>query len=918
MKKHSRILAIVLVAAMLLPGIVQAAPLVSKDVETTKAVRLGGETRTQTAILTSKEAYKDGGAETAVLVGYSGEVDALAGSLLASSKKAPVLISDKTKLSQEIKDEFKRLGTKNVYILGGEKAVASSIENELKTLGLKITRLAGSDRYDTAAKVAKEVKGKVANKIFLASGEEVRLADALAIAPVSAKDNIPVLLTVNSKSVPKVTMDLVKELGVKEIEIVGGQLAISDEVKKSFTGIKFDRVAGKDRWETAVEIGQKHFKRPDKAIVVYGLKYSDALVGGYLGAMKNAPILLSNIKDTSETSLRFLEENIKFAYVLGGLKVVSGDLFNKIAQLVGLDKDKLTITLLATTDVHGNIYNWSYEDGKETKDTGLAKVHTIVKEVRKENPNTILVDAGDLIQGTILTDEVYTKKIDKINPMIDSLNFMNYDAMVLGNHEFNFGLGVVERLTKDANFPVLAANIYNKKDGSNYAQAYTIIEKAGIKIGVLGLTNPNIARWDGSKVKDLEFKGMNEVASKYIKKLEGKNVDLIVAMGHAGVEQEYVEGDAMRLVIENNPQIDAAIVGHTHGSVSQTIGTTIIGGARDRGKEVIRIDIDLKKIDGKMQVIDKEVELIKTENYEASEELKEYTKVYHKTTLDFIKEEISIASEDFQPVNEVKGIPEGQLRDTPVIDLINQVQLEATGADISGSALFANDADINKGPITYADLFKIYKYPNTLVMTEITGQELVNYMEWSAKYYNTYKDGDVTISFNPNIRAYMYDMFAGVDYKVDISKAPGQRIVDLKFKGQAVKPEDKFKLVINNYRYDGLKNEKIISGEPIFESDPVSSRELIAKHIEKLGTIEPKLDNNWEIIGIDLNHPLRAYIIKEVNEGRIVLPTSEDGRTPNVKSLNVYELIKEGKIPPAVLEEYGLDSEGNVKKALAS
>ncbi len=196
----------------------------------------------------------------------------------------------------------------------------------------------------------------------------------------------------------------------------------------------------------------------------------------------------------------------------------------------------------------------------------------------------------------------------------------------------------------------------------------------------------------------------------------------------------------------------------------------------------------------------------------------------------------------------------------------------------------------------------------------MTGKELKDYMEWSAAYYNTYKPGDVTISFNPNIRGYKYDMFQGVDYKIDISKPEGERIVDLKFKGKPVKPDDKFKLAINDYRYSGLYNEGIIKGEPIFESDPISMRSYIAQYIEEVKTIEPKVDNNWEIIGADLDHPLRDYIINEVNEGRIEIPVSEDGRSYNAKALNVYELIEEGVIPEEVLKEYGIAKEENGKK----
>ena len=882
-----------------------------KAMKETDVERLAGERRVQTAIKTSQEAYKDG-AGTVVLAGYNGEVDALAGTLLASSKNAPALLTVKDKLTDDVKAEIKRLGAKNVYVLGGKNVLAPAVETQLKGLGLTVKRLGGKDRFDTAAMIAKEVKGK-SDKIFLASGESERLADALAIAPVSAMKNAPVLLVQNNKKLPKVTMDAIKAMGVKEIEFVGGEKAISDSIKGDFKEIKFDRVSGDNREKTALAIANKYFKGTDKAIVVYGWKYADALVGGYLGKMINAPILLTGTDNISNETLAYLGDNTDSAYVLGGKKVVSTYVLNKIVNAVGPmvpGEDEMTLTILGTTDIHGNIYNWSYENEKETNNSGMTKVHSVIKEVRAENPNTILVDAGDLIQGTILTDEVYTKDLSKVNPMADVFNYIEYDAMTLGNHEFNFGLDVVNKFKKDAKFPVLSANIFNKADESNFAEPYTIVERNGLKVGILGLTTPNIPRWDGSKVTSLSFKGMDEAADMYIDEMYEKGADIIVTVSHAGLGQEYQAGDDMRTVLEKHPDISAAVVGHTHASVKETVGTTIVGGARSNGREVIRIDIDLKKKDGKWETLGKSVDLIQVEKYEVSKELEDYAKDYHQATLEFIKGEFGTASEDFQPKNEIKGIPEGYIKDTAVMDLINQIQLDDSGADVSAAALFSDDSDIKKGPITYADIFGIYRFPNTLVMVEATGQELINYMEWSVKYFNTYKDGDLSISFNPKVRSYLYDMFAGVDYKIDLSKPAGERITDVMFKGKPLKMDETLKLVVNDYRYSVLKNDKILSGEPIYLSDPVSSRELIAKHIKELGTISPKVDNNWEITGIDLNHPLRDYIIGEVNAGRIELPKSEDGRTSNVKALNVYELIKDGTIPESVLKDKGLDSQG--------
>jgi len=569
------------------------------------------------------------------------------------------------------------------------------------------------------------------------------------------------------------------------------------------------------------------------------------------------------------------------------------------------ESEELNITVLGTTDMHANIFNWSYEDGREKDDIGIVKVYSVVEEIRKENPNTLLIDNGDTIQGTILSDDLYNTKKELPHPVIDVMNLMKYDAMTLGNHEFNFGIDMVKKIEKEAQFPILAANVKYNKDDSYFVKPYVITEVAGVKVGILGLTNPNIPRWDGPKVTELKFENMADAAEKHIKDLKEKS-DIIIATAHAGFEDEYGK-DSAKEIIERCPEISALLVGHSHATVKERFKDTVVGGARDAGRQVVRFDLSLKKDKDNWVLSDNKVEIIDVKDYKASEELKEYAKEYHKKTLDFLVDIIGVAAADFAPPSEIKGIPEAQIRDTAVIDLINEVQLKATGADIAAAALFQPNSNIKAGNITYASIFDIYKYPNTLVGIEINGKELKDYMEWSAKYYNTFKPGDINISFNPNIRGYNYDMFQGVEYKVDISKPEGQRIVDLKFKDKSVEDTDKFKLAINNYRYGGLKNMGIISGEPYFESDPKSLRSYIADYIREKGEISPKVDNNWEIIGADFNDPyneytigelkLREYIINEINKGNIVIPSSEDGRTYNVKSINTQDLIKEGLIP---------------------
>lgn len=566
------------------------------------------------------------------------------------------------------------------------------------------------------------------------------------------------------------------------------------------------------------------------------------------------------------------------------------------------DTNNMKLTVLGTSDMHGTITSWSYEGNTDTKDRGLIRVKTAVDSVKKENPNTLLIDNGDTIQGTILTDDLYNKDMSVKNPMMEMMNYIGYDAMTLGNHEFNFGLDTVEKIKKDAKFPILAANIYIKKDGKNFATPYTVKTVNGVKVGILGLSNPGIKSWDASKVTSLEFKHMGEEAKKYVKILKEKEkVDVIVVSAHSGLgaDSQTDGSDMAKLIAEYCPEVTVMITGHTHKAETNTINGVLVASPTSAAVDMVRFDLNLTKVNGKWTVNDKAASLIDLKKLDAEPGAVKVAEPSHTKTMNFLKNIIGKATGEFQPDSEIPGIPEGQIRDTAVIDLVNKVQMYYTNSAVSAAALFKSDSNLPYGDLNYANIFDIYKYPNTLIGVEVTGAQLKKYMEWSAAYYNTYKPGDVTISFDEKIRSYNYDMFAGVTYKIDISKPAGSRIVDLKRGGDVVKDTDIIRLAINNYRYDGLKRLGIITDEnkKFFESDPIALRSYIKDYIAMNKVISPTVDNNWSITGAKLEHPLREAAILLVKTGKIALPKSEDGRTDNVKSLNIADLQKQGLLP---------------------
>ena len=587
---------------------------------------------------------------------------------------------------------------------------------------------------------------------------------------------------------------------------------------------------------------------------------------------------------------------LAMVFILMSVALVFGQ--GAIDQQAAAKRGPVTISVLGTTDVHGNIWGYSYEDNKETTNTGVARIYTYVEQVRTQNPgHVVLVDNGDAFQGTILTDDLYNKQ-DGPHPLMTVMNYMGYDAMTLGNHEFNFGLGLIKRLQAQADFPILGANV-QYTDGTQFVAPYTIIYRDNIRIGVIGLTNPDVPRWDGEKVDALKFEGVAGAARKACDELKGK-CDFIIAVAHVGLYPEYDEDhgtDAGETILKACPEIKVLMLGHAHVTLNEKIGDTVVLACRNSAREVARFDIS---VDEKNQITGVTGSIVDMANYQPSEAIRSLVKDAHEKTIAFVTGGTTnadgtvsggvfgTATADFQPKNEIKGIPEGKLRDTAVMDLINKVQLLNSGADVSAAALFKDTSDLKAGPINYGNIFDIYKFDNTLYTVEVTGKELKAYMEWSAACYNQWKPGDISISFNPEKPGYLYDMFEGVDYQIDLSKPAGKRIVNVMFKGKPLADDQKLQLAVNNYRYSSaLKTQKLVAEKRNWESAQ-SIRDMLVAYIKSQGSISPEVDNNWSIVGVDLSSPYRDAVIKMVNDGKLDVPYA--------KSLNIDDLKKAGII----------------------
>nr|WP_325220159.1 5'-nucleotidase C-terminal domain-containing protein [uncultured Oscillibacter sp.] len=573
-----------------------------------------------------------------------------------------------------------------------------------------------------------------------------------------------------------------------------------------------------------------------------------------------------------------------------------------LAMLAGLGvpamaaEEGKTITILQTSDLHGMVNPFDYASNKENK-TSMAHAAAIIKAEREADPDLLLLDTGDTTQANYIQSFLD----EEPHPMIEAMNYLEYDAWTLGNHEFNFDFKYTTKEIEEFQGVALGGNFY-KADGTRWIDAYQIFEVDGVKVAVFGVDAPHIPQWEKSDpghYDNMKITNPDEETGKILDELEGK-ADVIIGSIHYGLDGEYGVAGCREIAETYGDRMDALFIGHAHATVNETIGGIPVLEPGSNGEFVSKVTLTLKA-DGDGWAVDKaEGELIDCAEVTPDPEFLAEFKDLHEKSLELASREVGAVGKTFiDPLEFLPGIPSAVLEDDAVTDLVNKVQMERAGADVSLAALFDATSNLQAGPFLHRDSVKIYKYDNTLYGVKVTGKQMKAIMEEKAgNFFNQYQPGDVTISFNPNIRLYNYDMFAGLDYEIDISKPAGSRIQNVVYKGQPLKDTDTMILALNNYRYGGLVSAGLINeADVVYEGGAV--RDMITEYVEALdGPLMPEVDNNWKIVGADLDDPQKDLIYEKVRSGEIAIPTSEDGRTPNIASLNGPALRAAGVLPP--------------------
>ncbi|KQV69498.1 multifunctional 2',3'-cyclic-nucleotide 2'-phosphodiesterase/5'-nucleotidase/3'-nucleotidase [Nocardioides sp. Root122] len=556
------------------------------------------------------------------------------------------------------------------------------------------------------------------------------------------------------------------------------------------------------------------------------------------------------------------------------------------AALAHPGRHRTRLTVLGTTDLHGNVLNWDYFknlefDNTAHDDIGIAKAATLIKagRARLGHQPVLTLDAGDTIQGTPLA--YYYARIDpitggSIHPMARAMNLVGYDAAALGNHEFNYGLDTLRTFESQLDFPLLGANAVDPATGRPVFPPYVIKRfkvrgAPDLKVGVLGLTNPGIAIWDKANVEGkVEFPGLVEQARRFVPELKRRGCDVVVISAHSGADTSSSYGDALpwpenaaSLVAEQVPGVDAILVGHAHKDIPQRLVPNARTGQQVLlcepaywGMRVAVMDLDLQHVHGRWKVVSSHGQTLNSNTVAGDPAVLAAVRAQHDTVVDYVNSPVGTSAAALSAARAV-------VEDVPIIDFVQYVQADAVKAGLSGAdaalpvlsiaAPFNRQASFPAGQVTVRDVAGLYIYDNTLLGVKVTGAQVKDYLEYSARYFKQVSGpgpftmdqvtNAVTATAPNGTPDYNFDSVAGLDaaltYDIDVSQPVGSRILDLSYNGRPVTADQEFAMAVNNYRQSGGGGFPHVSTAPVVYNRQNEIRQLLIDWVTANGVIDP-------------------------------------------------------------------------------
>ncbi|EJQ28529.1 MULTISPECIES: bifunctional 2',3'-cyclic-nucleotide 2'-phosphodiesterase/3'-nucleotidase [Bacillus] len=568
----------------------------------------------------------------------------------------------------------------------------------------------------------------------------------------------------------------------------------------------------------------------------------------------------------------------------------------------------VNLRILETSDIHVNLMNYDYYQTKTDNKVGLVQTATLVNKAREEVKNSVLFDDGDALQGTPLGDYVANKIKDQKNrvdpsythPLYRVMNLMKYDVISLGNHEFNYGLDYLKKVTSKTKIPVINSNVYrddhdgnDENDEHYFDRPYHILEKevvdeAGqkqiVKIGVMGFVPPQIMNWDKANLEgQVKAKDIVETAKKMVPKMKAEGADVIVALAHSGVDKSgYNVGmENASYYLTEVPGVNAVLMGHSHTEVKDVFNGVPVVMPGVFGSNLGIIDMQLKKVNGKWEVqkdqskpqlrpiadskgnplVESDQKLV-NEIKDEHEKTIEYVNTHVGETKAPINSYFSLVQDDpsVQIVtNAQKWYVEQELK-KPEYEKIKDIPVLSAGAPFkaggrNGATYYT---DIPAGTLAIKNVADLYVYPNTLYAVKVNGAQVKEWLEMSAGQFNQIdpKKTEEQPLVNIGYPTYNFDILDGLKYEIDVTQpakydkdgkvvnANANRIVNMTYEGKLVADKQEFIVATNNYRGSSQTFPGVSKGEVVYQSQD-ETRQIIVKYMQKIKDIDPAADQNW-------------------------------------------------------------------------
>lgn len=592
-----------------------------------------------------------------------------------------------------------------------------------------------------------------------------------------------------------------------------------------------------------------------------------------------------------------------------------------LATLIAASVNAATVDLriLETTDLHSNMMDFDYYKDTPTEKFGLVRTASLINAARGEAMNSVLVDNGDLIQGSPLGDYMAARglKDGEIHPVYKALNTLDYAVGNLGNHEFNYGLDYLHKALAGAKFPYVNANIIDKKTNKPLFTPYLIKEtevkdKEGktqtLRIGYIGFVPPQIMTWDKANLDGkVTVQDITETAKHYVPEMRKQGADLVVIVAHSGLSSDPYHAMAENSVyyLSEVPGVDAILFGHAHAVFPGKDFADIKGADIEKGTlngipavmpgmwgdHLGVVDLVLNNDSGTWKVTSSKAEarpiydsVAKKSLAAEDEKLVKVLEHDHNGTREFVSKPIGKSADNMYSYLAL-------VQDDPTVQVVNNAQRAYVEKFIQGDPDLAslpvlsaaapfkvggrkNDpasfVEVEKGQLTFRNAADLYLYPNTLVVVKASGKEVKEWLECSAGQFNQI---DVNSSKPQSLinwdgfRTYNFDVIDGVDYQIDVSQPPrydgecqmvnpkAERIKGLTFKGKPIDPNATFLVATNNYRAYGGKFAGTGDSHIAFAS-PDENRSVLANWISAQKEIHPAADNNWRLAPIQSKQKL--------------------------------------------------------------